>query len=98
MASNRAAVLHGIHDLRIEDVPAPQPDPDQVLVEISAVGICGSDVHYYEHGRIGEFVVEAPMILGHESGGTVIDVGSAVSSLALGQRVALEPGVPCRRC
>ena len=98
MASNRAAVLHGIHDLRIEDVPAPQPDPDQVLVEISAVGICGSDVHYYEHGRIGDFVVEAPMILGHESGGTVIAVGSAVSHLSLGQRVALEPGVPCRRC
>jgi len=98
MASNRAAVLHGIHDLRIEDVPAPQPDPDQVLVEISAVGICGSDVHYYEHGRIGDYVVEAPMILGHESGGTVVAVGSAVSHLALGQRVALEPGVPCRRC
>jgi L-iditol 2-dehydrogenase len=98
MTSNRAAVLHGIHDLRIEDLPLPQPDPHEVLVQISAVGICGSDVHYYEHGRIGDFVVEAPMILGHESGGTVIAVGSAVSHLALGQRVALEPGVPCRRC
>lgn len=98
MTSNRAAVLHGIHDLRIEDLPLPQPDPHQVLVEISAVGICGSDVHYYEHGRIGDFVVEAPMILGHESGGTVIALGSAVNHLALGQRVALEPGVPCRRC
>jgi L-iditol 2-dehydrogenase len=98
MTSNRAAVLHGIHDLRIEDLPLPQPDPHQVLVEISAVGICGSDVHYYEHGRIGDFVVEAPMILGHESGGTVIALGSAVGNLTLGQRVALEPGVPCRRC
>jgi len=98
MTSNRAAVLHGIHDLRIEDVPVPQPDPHQVLVEISAVGICGSDVHYYEHGRIGDYVVQAPMVLGHESGGTVVALGSAVSHLALGQRVALEPGVPCRRC
>jgi L-iditol 2-dehydrogenase len=98
MPTNRAAVLHGIHDLRIEEVPAPQPDPHQVMVQISAVGICGSDVHYYEHGQIGEFVVRAPMIIGHESGGTVVAVGSDVSHLAVGQRVALEPGVPCGRC
>lgn len=98
MTSNRAAVLHGIHDLRIEELPLPQPYPHQVLVEISAVGVCGSDVHYYEHGRIGDYIVEAPMVLGHESGGTVVALGSDVSHLALGQRVALEPGVPCRRC
>ncbi|MEP6852655.1 MAG: alcohol dehydrogenase catalytic domain-containing protein, partial [bacterium] len=100
--SNRAAVLHGVHDLRIEDVPTPTPGPHEVLVAISAVGICGSDVHYYEHGRIGDFVVEAPMVLGHESGGVVVELGSEVnrttSGLSIGQRVALEPGVPCRRC
>ena len=57
MASNSAAVLHGIHDLRIEEVPAPQPDADQVLVR-SPPWLCGADVHYYEHGRIGDYVVD----------------------------------------
>ena len=63
-----------------------------------SVGICGSDVHYLEHGRIGSFVVEAPMILGHESSGIVEAVGGGVTSFSPGDRVALEPGVPCRRC
>jgi threonine dehydrogenase-like Zn-dependent dehydrogenase len=56
---------------RIEDRPVPKPAPGQVLVEIAATGICGSDVHYYEHGRIGDYVVRDPMIIGHESAGTV---------------------------
>ena len=91
----QAAVLHGVHDLRVESVPVPGPPaPDEVKVQINRVGICGSDVHYWQHGRIGDFVVREPMILGHECAGTVVEVGSNVSHLAPGHRVAIEPGVP----
>ena len=93
-----AAVLHGPGDVRIEDIGAPAPGPGQVLVQVAAIGICGSDVHYYDHGRIGPFVVEHPMVLGHESAGRVVAVGSGVDPDRVGQRVALEPGVPCGRC
>jgi L-iditol 2-dehydrogenase len=94
-----AAVLHKAHDLRMEQVPRPTiENPDDVLVEIGAVGVCGSDVHFLERGRIGNFVVEQPVILGHEAGGTVAEVGPAVTSLKPGDRVAIEPGRPCRRC
>ncbi|XP_052793595.1 sorbitol dehydrogenase-like isoform X2 [Mya arenaria] len=62
------------------------------------VGICGSDVHYWQHGNIGDFVVKAPMILGHEAAGIVSKIGDGVTSLKIGDRVAIEPGVPCRRC
>jgi L-iditol 2-dehydrogenase len=95
---NRAAVLHGVRDLRIEDVPVPEPGPREVLVEVRAVGVCGSDVHYYEHGRVGPYVVREPLILGHESGGVVVDRGPGAERHRVGQRVALEPGVPCGRC
>lgn len=61
-------------------------------------GICGSDIHYWQHGKIGEYVVKDPMVLGHESSGTVTEVGSNVKSLQKGDRVAMEPGIPCRRC
>ena len=74
------------------------PASGEVLVEIAAVGICGSDVHYYEHGRIGDYVVREPMVIGHESAGTVVEVGDGVSPERVGELVALEPGVPCRRC
>ena len=96
--TNLAAVLHGIGDLRIEEHPMPQPGPHEVVVEIRSVGICGSDVHYYEHGRIGDHVVNAPMVLGHESSGVVVDRGPAATALEIGQRVAVEPGVPCGHC
>jgi L-iditol 2-dehydrogenase len=96
--SNKAAVLHGVGDLRVEDWPMPVPGPRQVLVEIASVGICGSDVHYYEHGRIGDHIVAAPMVLGHEASGTVVGRGEAATRHELGQRVALEPGVPCGSC
>jgi L-iditol 2-dehydrogenase len=96
--SNPSAVLYAAGDLRVEDRPVPEPGPREVLVEIRAVGICGSDVHYYEHGRIGDFVVEAPMVLGHESAGVVVAVGEGAGRHRVGQRVALEPGVPCGGC
>jgi L-iditol 2-dehydrogenase len=96
--TNLAAVLHGIGDLRVEEHPMPVPGPNEVVVEIRSVGICGSDVHYYEHGRIGDFVVSTPMVLGHESSGVVVDRGPGVTAPRIGQRVAVEPGVPCGHC
>jgi L-iditol 2-dehydrogenase len=95
---NSSAVLYAAGDLRIEDRPEPQPGVDEVLVEVAAVGICGSDVHYYDHGRIGEYIVVEPMIIGHESAGVIVDVGSNVDRSRIGQLVAMEPGVPCRSC
>lgn len=69
-----------------------------MIVNVKAVGICGSDVHYWTHGAIGDFVVNAPMIMGHESSGIVVETGENVTTLKVGDRVALEPGVPCRMC
>jgi L-iditol 2-dehydrogenase len=94
----RVSVLHAPNDIRIEERPVPTPGPDEVLIQVASVGVCGSDVHYYEHGRIGDFVVEDPLILGHEPSGRIVAVGSDVSSERIGQRVSLEPGVPCRHC
>jgi L-iditol 2-dehydrogenase len=93
-----AAVLHGVEDVRLEDRPTPTPGPGEVLVEVRAVGVCGSDIHYYREGRIGEHVVTAPLVLGHEAAGVVVATGPDVDLPAPGDRVALEPGVPCRRC
>ena len=95
---NRAAVLYAPGDLRVEDRAIPEPGRREVLVEIAAVGVCGSDVHYYEHGRIGSFVVREPMVLGHESSGRVVALGPGASRHEVGDRVALEPGVPCGHC
>lgn len=94
----RVNVLAAASVMRTEQRPVPQPGPDQVLVRIGSVGICGSDVHYYRHGRIADCVVRQPLILGHEAGGVIVAVGARVSADRIGQRVALEPGVPCRHC
>lgn len=72
--------------------------PKDVIVAINYTGICGSDVHYWDHGKVGHFKVENPMVLGHESAGTVVEVGSAVKGLRPGDKVAIEPGSPCRWC
>jgi len=98
VTANLTAVLHAPGDVRIEQRPIPEPGPREVLVEIGAVGVCGSDVHYFEHGRIGDHVVRAPLVLGHESAGVVAGVGSDVRRHSVGDRVALEPGVPCGSC
>ena len=85
--------------MTFEERPVPTLDSEHdVIVAVNYTGICGSDVHYYDHGAIGHFVVKEPMVLGHESAGTVVSVGSAVTTLRAGDRVALEPGYPCRRC
>ena len=82
-----------------EDRPMPKlSDPYDVLVQVKFTGICGSDVHYLYEGRIGSYVVKDPMVLGHESAGVVTEVGDKVKTLKAGDRVAMEPGVPCRRC
>jgi L-iditol 2-dehydrogenase len=86
------------HELAVEPAPVPEPGPHQVLVEVAAVGICGSDVHYYEHGRIADFVVEAPLVLGHEASGTIRALGAEVTDRTVGQRVAMEPQETCGRC
>ncbi|TXN32346.1 NAD(P)-dependent alcohol dehydrogenase [Lacisediminihabitans profunda] len=96
--ANPSAVLYAQEDLRIEDRPVPEPAAGQVLVEVGAVGICGSDVHYFEHGRIGRYVVDAPMVIGHESAGVIVGLGDGVDSARLGEQVAMEPGVPDRTC
>ena len=99
--NNRAAIMYGTRDVRVEERAVPQPGPREVLVEIRSVGVCGSDVHYFEEGRIGSFVVEEPMILGHESMGTVVELGGEATKHTVGDRVTLEPGVPdgtCREC
>ena len=97
----RVSVLRGAGDLVVEDRPAPAPGSHDVVVQVASVGVCGSDVHYFEHGRIGSHVVEAPLVLGHEASGVVIEVGASVTRLAVGQRVSVEPGVPdfsCLQC
>ncbi len=101
MSVMRASVLTAPGELVIEERPVPQPGPGEVQVEVSAVGVCGSDVHYYQHGRIGDFVVESPLVLGHESAGVVVGVGAGVDPARVGERVSLEPGVPdltCEQC
>ncbi|MDX6504978.1 MAG: L-iditol 2-dehydrogenase, partial [Gaiellaceae bacterium] len=95
---NTVAVLYEPGDVRIEQRPVPAPADREVLVEVRTVGVCGSDVHYYEHGRIGSYVVERPLVLGHEVAGVVVERGARAQRHPVGQRVALEPGVPCGSC
>ncbi len=91
----RALVLERQHELSLRDIDLPlSVGAADVRIKIDTVGVCGSDVHYYTHGRIGSFVVEAPMVLGHEAAGTIVEVGAAVTSLKVGDRVCMEPGIP----
>lgn len=95
MTKVRALVLERQHELNLRDIELPQqPGPEEVRIRIHTVGICGSDVHYYTHGRIGPFVVEAPLVLGHEAAGTIVEVGEGVTHLKVGDRVCMEPGIP----
>jgi D-xylulose reductase len=91
----KALVLKAKNKLAIEDFSMDEPfTPDDVRIQIRDVGICGSDVHYYLHGRIGDFVVEKPMVLGHEASGVVLEAGGNVTHLRAGDRVCMEPGIP----
>ena len=89
----RAAVLNRPGEVEVVERPTPSPGPHEVLVRVRAVGVCGSDSHYFDHGRIGRFVVEQPIVLGHESAGVIEAVGSDVDPARVGQRVSIEPGV-----
>ena len=98
MTTMRAAVLHGIHDLRVEERATPQPGPGQVLLRIRRAGICGTDVHYFQEGRFGDFAMTAPFILGHEVTGEVVAAGDGVQQPAVGQRVVVNPARQCGHC
>ena len=93
-----ACVIHRAKDLQIENRPEPQPGEGEVIVRFGAGGICGSDLHYYHEGRVGNFELREPMVLGHELAGEVVQVGAGVSVVQAGQRVAGNPSRPCLRC
>jgi L-idonate 5-dehydrogenase len=90
--------IHGAHDLRLEYDPAPALGPGEVEMTLGAGGICGSDLHYYQHGRVGAFVVREPLVPGHEVSGTVARLGPGVTRVAVGDKVAINPSHPCGRC
>ncbi|WP_460435776.1 NAD(P)-dependent alcohol dehydrogenase [Angustibacter speluncae] len=94
----RASVLTARRSIELQERPVPEPGLDDVLVRVRSVGVCGSDVHYYKEGRIGSYVVDAPLVLGHEVSGVVVGVGRDVPEARVGERVAIEPQRPCRRC
>ncbi|KAF2105350.1 chaperonin 10-like protein [Lophiotrema nucula] len=94
----RASVLHGAKDLRIEKRSLFPPGPQDLQISIRSTGLCGSDLHYYRHYRNGDILVQEPMSLGHESAGVVVDIGSEVSGFKVGDKVALEVGLPCEQC
>ncbi|TPN16944.1 NAD(P)-dependent alcohol dehydrogenase [Mesorhizobium sp. B2-1-3] len=91
----RALVLEKKGELSLREIALPlEVGPDDVRIAIHTVGVCGSDVHYYTHGAIGSYVVRAPMVLGHEASGTIVEIGANVRTLKVGDRVCMEPGVP----
>ena len=94
----KVAVMNDIGKMGFVERTIPQPADNEVLVQLEYVGICGSDMHYYEHGGIGDYIVKPPFVLGHEPGGTVVEVGKNVIHLNVGDRVALEPGKTCGHC
>ncbi|PWJ50764.1 NAD(P)-dependent alcohol dehydrogenase [Faecalicatena contorta] len=94
----RVAVMTGVAKIELTEREIPIPKADEVLVKIEYVGVCGSDLHYYEAGGIGENIVKPPFVLGHEAGGVVAAVGEEVTNLKIGDKVALEPGKTCGKC
>ncbi|MCA1996116.1 MAG: alcohol dehydrogenase catalytic domain-containing protein, partial [Armatimonadetes bacterium] len=91
-------VLTGIRAMEIVEAPQPTPGPGEVLLRVESVGVCGSDVHYWKHGRIGDQVVRYPFAVGHEMAGTVVAQGEGVERPLVGQRVAVEPAISCGEC
>uniref|UniRef100_A0A1A9W1K6 Sorbitol dehydrogenase n=1 Tax=Glossina brevipalpis TaxID=37001 RepID=A0A1A9W1K6_9MUSC len=95
---NLSAVLYDINDLRLEQRPIPEIGPKDILLAVDCVGICRTDVEYWQKGRAGPYVIEEPMILGREASGIVVETGEKVQQLRKGDRVAVEPGESCRHC
>ncbi|MGO1849979.1 NAD(P)-dependent alcohol dehydrogenase [Microbacterium sp.] len=95
---NLAAVMPELGYIEVRDVGEPELSPRGAIVQIEAVGVCGSDASYFTVGYVGDWIVDGPIILGHECAGTVVRIGGDVTSVAIGDRVAIEPGRPCRDC
>lgn len=93
-ATQRASVLVAPETLEIREQPVPVPRADEVLVRVGAVGVCGSDVHFYREGHLGDWVVDEPLVLGHEAAGTIVAVGADVPASRIGERVSIEPQRP----
>jgi L-iditol 2-dehydrogenase len=98
MPINRLVKLTTPGHLLLEEQEMPTAGQDEYVVKIASVGVCGSDIHYFEHGRIGNFIVESPLVLGHEASGVIVSAGPGADPARVGQRVAIEPGVPCLHC
>ena len=94
----KSIVIHAAHDLRIEDRDIPRPGAGQVQIQLAMGGICGSDLHYYNHGGFGAIRLREPMVLGHEVAGHITDLGAGVTGLQVGQLVAVSPSRPCHNC
>ncbi|AYJ47917.1 NAD(P)-dependent alcohol dehydrogenase [Rhodococcus sp. P1Y] len=90
----QVSVLSGPTEIRLKERPVPTPAADEVLVQVTAVGVCGSDAHYYREGRIGDHIVNGPLVLGHEAAGVIVAVGASVADTRIGQRVSIEPQRP----
>ena len=94
----KAAKLFAPGDIRIVEMEKPSPGAGEVLVQVKEVGICASDVHYFRDGRIGDAIVTEPLILGHEFAGIIAEIGAGVTNVKAGDRVAVEPAIPCNEC
>src|SRR5436190_12103217 len=93
-----ALVIHAPGDLRVEEIATPEIGPDQLRVRVRCGGICGSDLHYYQHGGFGTVRVKEPMVLGHEVAGVIEEAGANTAGFAIGDRIAISPSRPCGRC
>lgn len=98
MEKMKAWVSYGNEKMELEEIEKPKAGPGEVLVKIRAVGICGSDIHYYKDGGIGDFTVDEPIVLCHECSGDIVELGEGVDPGRLGERVIIEPGIPCFHC
>jgi L-idonate 5-dehydrogenase len=94
----RSCVIHGAGDLRVEELPVPRPGAGEALVAVRYGGVCGSDLHYWRHGGVGDFRLREPMVLGHEVVGTVVSYGDGATGPAPGTAVAVHPATPCGAC
>ncbi len=98
MEKRKAAVMTGVNEMIVTEIPMPELNPDDVLIRIRSVGVCGSDIHFYKEGHIGARWVKPPIVLGHECAGEIVAVGANVAHLKAGDRVVPEPGRPCGKC
>ncbi|PIB26457.1 hypothetical protein BFP76_11090 [Amylibacter kogurei] len=94
----KACVIHGAGQVRVEDVETPVPQAGQVALSFAYGGVCGSDIHYFQHGRVGDSILREPMILGHEFSAAIAGLGDGVEGFALGDKVAVTPALPCLEC